>query len=77
MSQQTLNRLVSWALLLSIICTAVLGIIQSEFELRRFFPHRYAAYITLTLVVIHLFLNQHALLPRRRHPTDTKPEPEE
>ncbi|TNF98641.1 MAG: hypothetical protein EP297_07570 [Gammaproteobacteria bacterium] len=74
MSQQTLNRLVSWALLLSITCTAILGTIQSEFELRRFFPHRYAAYITLTLVVIHLFLNRRALLPRRRHTTQPKPE---
>jgi branched-subunit amino acid ABC-type transport system permease component len=74
MNQQTLNRLVSWALLLSIICTAILGTIQSEFELRRFFPHRYAAYVTLILVVIHLFLNRHALLPRRRHPANSESE---
>ncbi len=52
-----LNYIISLLLLFSIIVTAILGLIQSKFELHRFVPHKYAAYITLFLTFIHLCFN--------------------
>jgi hypothetical protein len=47
------------AILLSIAVpvTGLLGYLQAELELRRFVPHRYAAYVTLLLAAVHLALN--------------------
>jgi hypothetical protein len=61
MTRRDVNFIVSVALLISLIVTAALGYIQSELELRRFFPHRYAAYTTLCLACVHLYLNFGAL----------------
>ncbi len=57
MTRRDLNFIVATALLISIAVTGTLGYIQSELELRRFFPHRYAAYTTLSLASVHLCLN--------------------
>ena len=57
MKREDVNFLVSILLFFSITATGVLGFIQSELELRKFFPHRYFAYATLCLAAIHLYLN--------------------
>ncbi len=57
MKRRDVNYLISILLILSIIVTGMLGYIQSELEIRKFFPHRYAAYTTLTLASIHIYLN--------------------
>ena len=57
MKREDVNFLVSILLFFSIIATGVLGFVQSELELRKFFPHRYFAYATLSLAAIHLYLN--------------------
>ena len=57
MSRKDLNYMVGIALLIAVVVTGILGYIQSELELRRFFPHRYAAYTTLCLAGVHVYLN--------------------
>jgi hypothetical protein len=57
MKRTDLNYLVSLVLLVSICVTALLGTLQAQLELRRFVPHRYAAYITLAIVLVHVLLN--------------------
>ena len=57
MKRTYLDYAVSILLLISLCVTAVLGYLQSELELRRFVPHRYAAYATLCLAAIHVSLN--------------------
>ncbi len=52
-----LEYAVSVLLLISLCVTGVLGYVQSELELRRFVPHRYAAYTTLCLAAIHVAMN--------------------
>lgn len=49
--------ILSLLLMVSLGITGMLGYLQSELELRRFVPHRYAAYITLCLAAIHVALN--------------------
>ena len=51
------NVIVSILLLFSITITGILGYLQSQLDLRKFLPHRYFAYATLVLVVIHVSLN--------------------
>ena len=48
---------ISILLLISLCVTGLLGYVQSELELRRFVPHRYAAYTTLVLAAIHVYIN--------------------
>ena len=57
MKRVTLNYAISILLLLSIIFTALLGYVQSQLDLHKFIPHRYAAYITLCLAAAHVGLN--------------------
>jgi hypothetical protein len=66
--------MISVLLLLSLCVTGLLGYVQSELELHRFVPHRYAAYATLILAAIHVATNAsklwHYVLKR------IKPKPE-
>jgi len=57
MKQRDVNYLISILLMISIVVTGSLGYIQSELEIRKFVPHRYAAYTTLSLASIHIYLN--------------------
>lgn len=57
MKRRDVNYPISILLMISIVVTGSLGYIQSELEIRKFFPHRYAAYTTLTLASIHIYLN--------------------
>ncbi len=57
MKRRDVNYLISILLMISIVVTGSLGYIQSELEIRKFFPHRYAAYTTLSLASIHIYLN--------------------
>lgn len=57
MKRQDINYIVSFLLLVSLAITAITGYIQAQLELRGFVPHRYFAYITVALAVIHVFLN--------------------
>lgn len=56
MKRAHLDAAVSILLLLSLCVTGVLGFLQSELELRRFVPHRYAAYVTLLLAALHIYM---------------------
>jgi hypothetical protein len=56
-SRIRLEVAVSILLLVSIGVTGLSGYLQSELELRRFVPHRYAAYATLALTVVHILLS--------------------
>ena len=75
MSRRDLNYIVSILLLLSVVVTGILGYIQSELELRRFVPHRYAAYTTLCLAGVHLYLNFGRLWRYLRGSRRTKDDP--
>lgn len=57
MKRKGINYLISVLLLLSICITGITGYIQSQLELRKFVPHRYFAYITLSLSVVHIYFN--------------------
>ncbi len=56
MKRHHLDYAVSILLLISLCVTGLLGYVQAELELRRFIPHRYAAYATLWLAAIHVFV---------------------
>lgn len=57
MKREDSKYTISILLLLSISITGMLGYIQSELELRKFVPHRYFAYTTLSLAAVHVFFN--------------------
>jgi hypothetical protein len=57
MKRKDIPYLVSLLLLILFIITAITGYIQSKLELRRFIPHRYFAYATIILFLIHVFQN--------------------
>jgi hypothetical protein len=57
MSRKDINYLISILLFCSVSVTGVLGYIQSELELRKFVPHRYFAYTTVSLAAVHVLLN--------------------
>ena len=57
MKREDIKHIVSILLLISICITGVLGYIQSELELRKFIPHRYFAYTTLSLAAVHVTIN--------------------
>ncbi len=56
MNRADFEILISLLLILAVCVTGVLGYLQSELELRRFVPHRYAAYTTLVLTAVHVSL---------------------
>ena len=57
MKREDIKHIVSILLFFSICITGALGYIQSELELRKFTPHRYFAYTTLSLAAVHVTLN--------------------
>jgi hypothetical protein len=57
MKREEINYIISILLIFSICITGILGYLQSEFELRKFVPHRYFAYATLSLTALHVYLN--------------------
>jgi hypothetical protein len=56
MKRTDFHYIISILLFFSISITGILGYIQSQFELRKFVPHRYFAYTTLCLAAVHFFL---------------------
>ncbi len=61
MKKENINYAISILLLFSITITGMLGYVQSELELRKFVPHRYFAFITLSLAEVHFILNSKKL----------------
>jgi len=57
MKRKDINYIISLLLLVSICITGTTGYIQSQLDLRKFVPHRYFAYVTLSLAAIHIYLN--------------------
>jgi hypothetical protein len=57
MKRKDINYIISLLLLLSVAITGTTGYIQSQLDLRKFVPHRYFAYVTLSLAAIHIYLN--------------------
>jgi hypothetical protein len=57
MKRTDFEFVISILLFFSISITGILGYIQSQFELRKFVPHRYFAYTTLCLAAVHIYLN--------------------
>jgi hypothetical protein len=57
MKREDIKHIVSILLFFSVCITGLLGYIQSELELRKFVPHRYFAYATLSLAAVHVALN--------------------
>ena len=56
MNRADFEVIISILLILAVCVTGFLGYLQSELELRRFVPHRYAAYTTLVLTGVHVSL---------------------
>ncbi len=61
MKRDDIHYAISIFLFIPICITGMLGYIQSELELRKFVPHRYFAYATLTLAAVHISLNSRKL----------------
>jgi hypothetical protein len=57
MNRSDVTTVLSILLFISLAITGLLGYLQSELELRKFIPHRYFAYTTLTLAAIHVILH--------------------
>ena len=57
MKRKDINYIISLLLLVSICITGTTGYIQSQLDLRKFVPHRYFAYVTLSVAAIHIYLN--------------------
>ncbi len=57
MKRKDIHYIISLLLLLSVAITGTTGYIQSQLDLRKFVPHRYFAYVTLSLAAIHIYLN--------------------
>ena len=57
MKREDISYTVSLLLLFSVSVTGLTGYIQSQLELRKFVPHRYFAYATLCLAVVHVYLD--------------------
>lgn len=57
-----IDYIVSIVLIFLIGFTAITGYIQSELELRKFFPHKYFAYATLIFVLLHLIFKWKKLI---------------
>ncbi len=56
MKRADFEIIISLLLMVAVCVTGLLGYFQSELELRRFVPHRYAAYTTLILTAVHVSL---------------------
>jgi hypothetical protein len=76
MKRSDVSYIVSILLLISLTVTAALGYIQSQLELRKFVPHRYFAYTTLSLAVVHLYFNFGKIVKYLRHVGRKRQEPE-
>ncbi|MFH0812332.1 MAG: hypothetical protein V2A69_05775 [Pseudomonadota bacterium] len=57
MKREDVNYAISLLLLVAIVITGILGYIQAQFDLRKFIPHRYFAYLTLCFTVLHVYFN--------------------
>ena len=57
MKRYDIQMIIALLLLLSVIATATLGYLQAHWEFRQFVPHRYAAYATLFLTIVHVSLH--------------------
>ncbi len=57
MKREDINVIISILLIFAICITGILGYLQSQFEFRKFVPHRYFAYATLGLTALHVYLN--------------------
>jgi len=57
MKREDVNYAIGFLLLLSISITGITGYIQTQLDLRKFVPHRYFAYATLSLAAVHIYLN--------------------
>jgi hypothetical protein len=57
MKRVDIEYALSILLLFSIAITGTLGYLQSQLELRKFVPHRYFAYATLSLAAVHVCFN--------------------
>lgn len=57
MKREDISYIISVLLLLSVCITGATGYIQSQLDLRKFVPHRYFAYTTLSLAAIHVYFN--------------------
>jgi hypothetical protein len=57
MKRKDINYTISLLLLVSICITGTTGYIQSQLDLRKFVPHRYFVYVTLSLAAIHIYFN--------------------
>jgi hypothetical protein len=57
MKRVDIEYVLSILLFFSITITGALGYIQSQLELRKFVPHRYFAYTTLSLAAVHVCFN--------------------
>ena len=72
MNRADFEIIISLLLIVAVCVTGALGYFQSELELRRFVPHRYAAYTTLILTAVHVSLKWDKLLRyirgRRKEP---------
>ena len=72
MKRADFEIIISILLMVAVCVTGLLGYFQSELELRRFVPHRYAAYATLILTAVHVSLKWDKVwryLRGRRHGT--------
>lgn len=77
MKRQDLNYIVSILLLISTALAGITGYIQSQLDLRKFVPHRYFAYITLALAVIHVYLHAPQMWHYLRRKLKPKNKPDE
>ena len=57
MKREDFHYAVSALLLGAILLAGLLGYLQSQYDLRKFVPHRYFAYATLGLTALHVYLN--------------------
>lgn len=57
MKREDISYIISVLLLLSVCITGATGYLQSQLDLRKFVPHRYFAYTTLSLAAIHVYFN--------------------
>lgn len=57
MKKSDISYIVSAALIILLAFTGITGFIQSQLDLRKFVPHKYAAYTSLVLSALHLYFH--------------------
>ena len=62
MKKLDISYIVSAALIILLAFTGITGFIQSQLDLRKFVPHKYAAYSTLIMSAVHLYFHAGKLL---------------